>query len=92
MILWEKILESNTVPKLGYLQLLVSGLHIAWGIWRFDFPEPWFRSTNGVFIFIILSFYVGSIIGGIMAGFIINIWRKQPIYVNRHLTIISFYN
>ncbi len=80
--------EKNSVPSIvsdifkGYLQLLVSGLHIAWGIWRLDFNEPWFRRANGTFIFIILSFYVGALIGGIMAGCIVKIWRKQAIYVN----------
>lgn len=80
---------SNSIPTLGYLQLLVSGLHFAWGMWRVDFnEEPWFQSVNGVFIFIVLSFYVGAIIGGIMSGCIINIWRKQATYVNR---LLKFY-
>ncbi|KAJ6635939.1 Solute carrier family 2, facilitated glucose transporter member 3 [Pseudolycoriella hygida] len=72
-------LQSSSVVG-GLLILLVSGLHIGWGIWRIDFNEPWFQGISGVFIFIVLSFYVGAIIGGIMTGFIINIWRKQAIY------------
>lgn len=80
-----------SILQLGCLQLLVSGLHIAWGIWRVDFKEPWFHSINGVFIFIIMSFYVGAIIGGIIVGCFIHIWRKQAIYVNRLLEFIFFY-
>lgn len=73
----------TTTYTLGYLQMLVSGLHIAWGIWRVDFRiESWYRSANGTFIFIVMSFYVGALIGGIMSGCVVNIWRKQPIYVN----------
>ncbi|KAG4067459.1 hypothetical protein HA402_009696 [Bradysia odoriphaga] len=73
----------------GYLQLLVSGSHIAWGIWRFDFNEPWFRSTNGTFIFILMSFYVAAIIGGIISGLVSNIWRKQTIYCLSGSTMVS---
>lgn len=44
--------------------MLISGLHIGWGIWRLFFEEPWMpEQSRPLFILTKMSWYVTAIIG-----------------------------
>lgn len=66
------------------MYLLVSGLHIGWGIWRISLTGPWV--TDGIdqtsLILILSSWYIGAIIGSIIGTILISKWRKKLIYVS----------
>ncbi|KAJ6635934.1 Solute carrier family 2, facilitated glucose transporter member 2 [Pseudolycoriella hygida] len=65
----------------GYILLLISGLHIGWGIWRLFFYEPWMPGQpRPLFIFTKMSWYVAAIVGGAIGSGLVTVLRKHIIY------------
>lgn len=68
----------------GIFLLLVSGLHVGWAIWRVEVREPWVSFTNfNVIIFIMMSWYMFAIVGGIIGAVMVTKMRKKFIYVSQ---------
>lgn len=65
--------------------LFISGLHIGWGIWRtWRTREPWVTFTNpDPIIFIIMSWYVFAVVGGIIGAVLVTNIKKKMIYVRK---------
>lgn len=63
--------------------MIISGLHIGWGIWRTLIYGVWasFIST-GLLAFTIMSWSVGAFIGGFIGSALTPILRKNFIYVS----------
>lgn len=61
--------------------MLVSGLHIGWGIWR---VSGWpIRPTNmSLFIFTVMIWPMGAIFGGFIGSALTPVLRKNIIYVS----------
>lgn len=68
----------------GIFLLLVSGLHAGWAIWRVEVREPWASFTNlNVIIFIMMSWYMFAVIGGVIGAVMVTKMRKKIIYVSQ---------
>lgn len=73
----------NSISQTGISLLFVSGLHNGWGVWRMEIQEPWVSFTNlNIIIFIIMSWYVFAVIGGIIGAVLVTNMRKKLIYVS----------
>lgn len=78
-----KILNIVIFVYIGILILFISGMHIAWGIWRTDFYGEWLEETSDInFIIIITSWYISSIFGYIIGSYLIQHLKKKKIYVS----------
>lgn len=68
----------------GVFLLIVSGLHIGWGIWRNQLIAPWaFQTSQGIIMFALMSWYVFAVIGSIVGAVLVTIIRKKFIYVSK---------
>lgn len=65
----------------GLLLMLVSGLHIGWGIWR---TGEWpIQATNtSLFHFTIMAWPFGAIFGSFIGSALVTVLRKSIIYVS----------
>lgn len=64
--------------------LLVSGLHAGWAMWRIEVREPWASFDNyNVIIFIMMSWYMFAILGGVISAVLVTKMRKKNIYVSQ---------
>lgn len=70
--------------NLGIILLLISGLHIGWGIWRTILARnmPQFDVKTDMSILIISSWYVGAILGSIASAILLYRIKKKFIYVS----------
>lgn len=59
--------------------MLVSGLHIGWGIWRVGWWP--IRTNMSLRIFAIMVWPLGAICGGFIGSALVPILRKNIIYV-----------
>ncbi|KAJ6631721.1 putative polyol transporter 3, partial [Pseudolycoriella hygida] len=72
--------QSNSVVG-GMCLLFVGGLHLGWGIWRAEVREPWVSFNNlNIIIFIMMSWYMFALVGGIIGALLITKMRKKFIY------------
>lgn len=71
----------------GIILMAVSGMHLAWGIWRADFfpaEDAWLPNiSRSVLIFTIISWYITAILGSFIGSFILNWQRKKVVYVSK---------
>lgn len=68
----------------GIFLLMVGGLHAGWGVWRIEVREPWLSFTNlNMIIFIMMSWYMFAVIGGLMGAVLVTKLRKKVIYVSK---------
>ncbi|KAG4067418.1 hypothetical protein HA402_009655 [Bradysia odoriphaga] len=65
----------------GFLLIIISGMHIGWGIWRLIFNEPWMTALpRPLFIFAKMSWYVTAVVGGFVGSGLVIALRKNIIY------------
>lgn len=65
------------------MYLLVSGLHIGWGIWRIRLSQSWTKEVEHIWVISLLaSWYLAAIIGSIVGTMLLSSWRKKNIYVS----------
>ncbi|KAJ6649717.1 H(+)/hexose cotransporter 1 [Pseudolycoriella hygida] len=63
----------------GLLLMIVSGLHIGWGIWRIFFVAG-FSASVDLLTFMIITWSLGGFIGAFFGAFLTPILRKNIIY------------
>lgn len=69
--------------KPGLILMIISGLHIGWGIWRTTFLDLWSETTSSSLLtFIIMAFSLGAFVGGFVGSVLTPILRKNSIYVS----------
>lgn len=70
----------------GLLLLIISGLHIGWGIWRFNYYGDWsYQLHQRLFVGILSSWYIGAIIGCIIGAIGVNYWKTKISYVSKFI-------
>lgn len=66
--------------------MVVSGMHIAWGIWRSNFfviEDAWVPNiSRDILIFTITSWYITAIFGSLVGSYIMPWQKKKVVYVN----------
>lgn len=74
--------------------MIISGMHIGWTIWRFDFTfyqDRWLTHfiTIHTLILITLAWFVTAIIGSVVGSLILSMVKikKKIIYVSFHILI-----
>ena len=83
LILPNCILMECLFP-LGLLFMLVSGLHIGWGLWTSTDNTKWSDGiSDGLAAFVICSWYVAAIFGSILGTILLPLWRRSNIYVSK---------
>lgn len=68
----------------GVILLLISGLHIGWGIWRTILAKnmPHLNVSLEFSVLILSSWYIGAIAGSIVSAALLTRVKKKTIYVS----------
>lgn len=83
VILRFNVINCYYYLNLGLILMIISGLHIGWGIWRIVFLDLWSASTSASLLtFIIMAWSLGAVVGGFVGAVLTPILRKNFIYVS----------